>query len=145
MTDQTSSDPYLSEYPPDCKVNPDIQALIRHYYTQVDTQGRHVEYSECFAEDGVLVVPQGREFHGRDAIRDVHQGMWSGVAKRVHRPTKIYPFGNDASEVTIIGTVEYWPDDGSYLKKDMAAVAKYQKNLRTGLVEMSRLQVWLTS
>jgi hypothetical protein len=71
--------------------------------------------------------------------------MWTGVSKRLHRPQKIYPFGNDASEVAIIGTVEYWPDDGSYVKKDMAAVARYQKNPQSGVVEMSRLQVWLTS
>ena len=71
--------------------------------------------------------------------------MWDGVPKRIHRPKKIFPFGNNASEVAIIGTVEYWPDDEPYVKKDMAAVARYQKNERTGNVEMSRLQVWLTS
>ena len=59
-------DPYASEYPPGNGLHEDIQAFIRHYYTQVDTQGRHVEYSECWAEDGVLVVPTGAEFHGRE-------------------------------------------------------------------------------
>ena len=71
--------------------------------------------------------------------------MWDGVPKRIHRPIKVYPFGNNASEVVIIGSVEYWPDDGAYVKKDMAARASYRKNSETGAVEMSRLQVWLTS
>lgn len=59
-------DPYASEYPPGNGLHEDIRKFIRHYYTQVDTQGRHVEYSECWAEDGVLVVPTGAEFHGRE-------------------------------------------------------------------------------
>jgi hypothetical protein len=71
--------------------------------------------------------------------------MWNGVPKRIHRPLKIYPFGDNAQEVAIMGTVEYWPDDGSYVKKDMAARARYQKNPQTGVVEMSSLQVWLTT
>ena len=66
MTDETNQDPYVSEYPPNCKIDPEIQALIRHYYKQVDTQGKHTEYSECWASDGILVVPQGKEFRGRD-------------------------------------------------------------------------------
>lgn len=66
MAPNNSDDPYVSEYPPGSKIDPDIQALIRHYYTQVDTKGKHVEYSECWAEDGVLIVPTGKEFRGRD-------------------------------------------------------------------------------
>jgi hypothetical protein len=70
--------------------------------------------------------------------------MWNGVPKRIHRPSKIFPFGDNASEVVIIGSVEYWMDDGSYVKKDMAAHAKYQRNPKTSGIEMSSLQVWLT-
>lgn len=66
MTSNASDDPYISEYPPDCNVDPDIKALIAHYYKQVDTKGKHVEYSECWSEDGVLIVPNGKEFRGRD-------------------------------------------------------------------------------
>lgn len=66
MASQSSDDPYISEYPSNCKIGPDIQALIRYYYKQVDTKGKHVEYSECWAEDGVLIIPTGKEFRGRD-------------------------------------------------------------------------------
>ncbi|ORY07927.1 hypothetical protein BCR34DRAFT_489090, partial [Clohesyomyces aquaticus] len=133
---------YLSEYPPGCNVDPDIKALIRHYYTQVDIPGKHIEYSKCWAEDGVLIVPSGKAF--REIIQ-VHEGMWNGVPKRVHRPMKIYPFDENANEVTIISIVQYWPDDGSYVKKGMAARAKYQRNAQSGALEMLSLQVWLTS
>ena len=70
--------------------------------------------------------------------------MWGGVPKRLHRPKKIFPLGNHADEVVIIGTVEYWPENGSYKKQDMAARAKYQKDPVTGQAKILELQVWLT-
>ena len=66
MAYQTSDDPYTSAYPPGCDIDPDIKAFIRHYYTQVDTQGKHVEYSECWSKNGTLIIPSGKEFRGRD-------------------------------------------------------------------------------
>ena len=79
MTEQTNQDddPYKSEYPSDSKVDPDIQKLIRHYYAQVDTKGKHVEYSECWAEDGVLVVPFGKEFQGRDGMFKIERSNFA--------------------------------------------------------------------
>ncbi|KAF2689369.1 hypothetical protein K458DRAFT_439708 [Lentithecium fluviatile CBS 122367] len=144
MTSNGSDSPYVSEYPPNCNIDPDIKALIAHYYEQVDTQGKHVEYSECWAEDGVLIIPAGKEFRGREAIKNLHHGMWNGVPRRLHRPKKVFPFSDNSNEVVIVGTVEYWPDDGENKTQDMAARAKYQKNAKTGKTEMSSLQVWLT-
>ncbi|KAK7189132.1 fungal specific transcription factor [Paraphaeosphaeria sporulosa] len=144
MTSDASDNPYVSEYPPTCTIDPSIKALISHYYQQVDTKGKHVEYSECWIEDGTLVVPNGQEFTGREAIRNLHSGMWDGVPRRLHRPRKVFPFGDNADEVVIIGTVEYWPEDGPYKKQDMAARAKYRKDSNTGEVKIVRLQVWLT-
>jgi hypothetical protein len=71
--------------------------------------------------------------------------MWNGVPRRLHRPKKVYPFGDDPNEVVIIGTVEYWPDDGSYKMQAMSAQARYQKNVATSKIEMTSLQVWLTA
>ncbi|KAF2639179.1 hypothetical protein P280DRAFT_55705 [Massarina eburnea CBS 473.64] len=138
------SDPYTSEFPPNCNIDPDIRALVAKYYLQVDTQGRHTEWCECWSEDGLLIVPTGEEFRGRDAIRNVHLGMWDGVSKRLHRPQKIFPFGDDPNELVIIGTVEHWLEHGPYQKQDMAARVKYQRSL-TGRVEVSSMQVWLTA
>jgi hypothetical protein len=70
--------------------------------------------------------------------------MWNDVPKRLHRPLKVFPFGDNADELVIIGTVEYWPEDGSYKKQDMAARAKYQNDSTTGKAEIVRLQVWLS-
>lgn len=106
-------------------------------------------------------MPNGKEFHGREgksfilsmsannfkyplAIKNVHYGMWYGVLKRLHRPKKIFPFGDGANELVITGTVEYWKDDGSYEKHDIAVRANYQINAATHDIRMSSLQVWLT-
>lgn len=68
MTSSGSDNPYSSEYPSNCNTDPEIKALIAHYYSQVDTKGKHAEYSECWAEDGVLIVPTGKEFRGREGM-----------------------------------------------------------------------------
>lgn len=77
-------------------------------------------------------------------ISNLHLGMWKGVPKRLHRPQKVFPFGDDPDELVIIGTVEYWPEDGSYKKQDMVARARYQKDAITGDAKIATLQVWLT-
>jgi hypothetical protein len=66
MTSDAGDNPYTSEYPSGCTIEPSIKALIAHYYQQVDTQGKHVEYSECWVEDGTLVLPNGKEIRGRE-------------------------------------------------------------------------------
>jgi len=73
MTSDASDNPYVSEYPQNLSIDPEIKKLIAHYYQQVDTQGKHVEYSECWAEDGVLIVPNGKEFCGREGTLLQHR------------------------------------------------------------------------
>lgn len=68
MTSDGNDDPYISEYPSNCTIDPSIKALIAHYYEQVDTPGKHVEYSNCCVEDGVLIVPNGKKFKGREGV-----------------------------------------------------------------------------
>lgn len=79
-----------------------------------------------------------------EAIEKLHEGMWNGVPKRLHRPKKVFPFGKDSKEVVIVGSVEYWADDGSHNTQDMSAHAKYKRDAKTGKVVMESLQVWLT-
>jgi hypothetical protein len=38
--------------------------------------------------------------------------MWEKVASRLHTPIKIFPFGENADEVMLFGTVAYTLKDG---------------------------------
>jgi hypothetical protein len=76
----------------------------------------------------------------------MHEGIWNGIERRQHKPTKVFPFGDGhevgAQECMIAGTVEYWNTDGTYGKKDMAVRARYEKdNSGWGI---TFLQVWLS-
>jgi hypothetical protein len=53
--------------------------------------------------------------------------MWSAVARRLHRATKIFPFGPNSNEVMLYGTVEYGLKDGRSTVLDWAAHAKLVK------------------
>ncbi|KAF1978095.1 hypothetical protein BU23DRAFT_251185 [Bimuria novae-zelandiae CBS 107.79] len=123
MTSDPTDNPYESEYPANINIDSSIKELIAHYYKQFDTQGKHVEYSDCWVDDGVLVASNGAEFRGREAIQNLHLRMWNDVPRRLHRPEKIFPFRNNADELVIIGTVEYWPEAGSYKKQSIHGCA----------------------
>src|SRR5580698_4472359 len=60
-------------------------------------------------------------------ITAARKEMWTNVAKRLHKPTKIFPFGLDASELMLYGTVTYELHDGRKKEIDWAAHAQLVK------------------
>jgi hypothetical protein len=68
--------------------------------------------------------------------------MWEKVSSRAHAPLKIFPFGPDASEVMLYGTVKYGLKAGGESSKDWAARARLVKDAN-GKVMMSFYQVYL--
>lgn len=61
-----NEDPRASQYPDNVQVDEDIKGLIYRYYTEVDIRGNHDAYAQCFAEDMLLVLPDGASVHGRE-------------------------------------------------------------------------------
>ncbi len=69
--------------------------------------------------------------------------MWTHVARRVHTPIKIFPFGADASDLMLYGTVAYELHDGRKTEIDWAARAKLVKE--EGKWRFVLYQVYLVS
>lgn len=70
--------------------------------------------------------------------------MWEKVATRHHKPVRLFPFGLDASDVMLYGTVDYLMKDGRTIKGlDWAARAHLVK--MNGVVQMDSYQVYLVS
>lgn len=42
----------------------------------------------------------------------MRKGMWEHVASRSHKPEKIFPFGPNADEIMVYGTVSYGLKNG---------------------------------
>ena len=68
--------------------------------------------------------------------------MWEKVSSRAHAPLKIFPFGPDANEVMLYGTVKYGLKAGGESSKDWAARAHLVKD-GEGTVMMDFYQVYL--
>ena len=68
--------------------------------------------------------------------------MWEKVESRAHAPLKIFPFGPDASEVMLYGSVRYGLKAGGESCKDWAARAHLVKDGH-GKVMMDFYQVYL--
>jgi hypothetical protein len=69
--------------------------------------------------------------------------MWEKVQNRLHRPLKIFPYGPNANEVMLFGTVQYGLKSGGQSSVDWAAYARLKKV--DGSVKMDFYQVYLVS
>ena len=72
----------------------------------------------------------------------MRQGMWEKVAKRSHKPSKIYSFGKDSYDVMIHGTVDYELKDGKRAE-DIEWAARARFAGEGGSLKMEFYQVYL--
>lgn len=74
----------------------------------------------------------------------MRHGMWEKVAKRSHKPSKIYSFGKDNHDVMLHGTVDYELKDGKHAEGiEWAARARFASG--DGSLKMEFYQVYLVS
>lgn len=72
----------------------------------------------------------------------MRHGMWEKVAKRSHKPSMIYPFGEGSQDVMLHGTVDYELKDGKRAEGiEWAARAKFGDE--NGVLKMTFYQVYL--
>lgn len=67
--------------------------------------------------------------------------MWEKVATRKHKPIKVFPFGPNADEVMLYGTVDYGKKDGTSATVDWSARAHLLKD--DSEMKMDFYQVYL--
>lgn len=71
--------------------------------------------------------------------------MWTAVDARKHTVPKIFPFGNDANEFMLYGTVDLSLKNGGSASLEWAGRAKVVKSATDGKMRMSFYQVYLVS
>jgi len=77
-------------------------------------------------------------------IIEMRRGMWEKVAKRSHKPSKIYSFGKDNHDVMLHGTVDYELKDGKRAE-DVEWAARARFAAGDGDLKMEFYQVYLVS
>lgn len=73
----------------------------------------------------------------------MRKGMWEKVAKRSHKPSKIYSFGAESDEVMLYGTVDYELKDGRKTTVEWSARSHFAQE--DGSLKMDFYQVYLVS
>ena len=69
--------------------------------------------------------------------------MWDNIERRLHKPSKVFPFGDRATEYVVVGTVEWWAKDGNYSKLNMAGHFQVRRDENSQAVEISSARIWL--
>ncbi|BDD62600.1 hypothetical protein MPDQ_007312 [Monascus purpureus] len=139
-----AEDEHSLQYPDNVQIHEDIKGLIGRYYAAFDTCGGQDECAQCFAEDAVITAPNGVQIHGREAVRSLHQKSWASLSRRLHRPTKMFPFGNQSTEFVIIGTAEVWEKEGKYSKMNSASHFRCRRDAASGVMEIISLNIWVS-
>ncbi|KAK7421260.1 hypothetical protein QQZ08_010037 [Neonectria magnoliae] len=130
---------YKVAYPADLKIRPEVDAFFTRFYDVSDTPGLTEKYVSMFTNDATFILAS-KASKGSEALRE---GMWTSVASRKHTLHKVFPFGNDATEVMIYGSVELGMRSGSTVDVDWAGRAQLTKDASDGEYKMSFYQVYL--
>ncbi|KAK4552461.1 hypothetical protein LTR86_010304 [Recurvomyces mirabilis] len=133
---------YQADVPAGELVKSEIKDYYEHFYAISDTPEAHQKYAELYTKNARLIMASN-EANGRDEILKMRQGMWEKVAKRSHKPTKIFSFGGDSDEVMLYGTVDYELKDGRKTNVDWSARSHFRHE--DGQLKMDFYQVYLDS
>ncbi len=87
--------------------------------------------------NALLIIPRPPE------ILALRKSLWEKVSGRLHKPLKVFPYGANADEVMLFGTVDYELKDGRNASVDWSAHAHLVKE--DGKVKMDFYQVYLVS
>ncbi|TVY44120.1 hypothetical protein LOCC1_G003999 [Lachnellula occidentalis] len=102
---------YQSKFPPNVSVQKGIAEYFENFYKTSDTPDAHGKYAESFTKNATMIMAS-KISEGYDEILATRKGMWDAVRSRHHHVEKIFPFGPDANEVMLCGTVAYELKDG---------------------------------
>ncbi|KAK4541744.1 hypothetical protein LTR36_007453 [Oleoguttula mirabilis] len=131
---------YQASVPGDDLVKPEIRTYFERFYETSDTPDAHEKYAQSFTKDAKLIMASN-EANGRDEILKLRKGMWEKVAKRSHKPLKIYSFGSSSDEVMLYGTVDYELKDGKKAAVEWSARSHFTQE--DGELLMDFYQVYL--
>lgn len=114
---------YKASYPPSLSVDPGIVAFFEKFYEVSDTPSAHDVYADSFTPDAIFQAGI-KQVKGQDEILATRKGMWDAVASRKHTVYKVFPFGENATELMLYGNVLYGFKDGREKTVDWAARAE---------------------
>ncbi|KAH7135077.1 hypothetical protein B0J11DRAFT_151826 [Dendryphion nanum] len=131
---------YTSEYPSATPFDPAYKSFFEEFYATSDTPDAHDKYVDYYTADATLIMAS-KKVTGRSEILALRKSMWEKVESRIHDPIKIFPYGPNADEAMLHGTVKYGLKAGGEASVDWAAHAHLVKV--DGVVKLDFYQVYL--
>jgi hypothetical protein len=149
---------YQPSYPYDTIFDLAIKKFLEMFYAMSDNPEVTAEaYADNFTDDATLVMGKNRAV-GRSGLRfrsilaasevlmiaeisALRRPMWNEVSARQHRPLMVFPFGSNAREVMLYGTVSYQMKDSRRTCIEWSARATFA--VVDEAVRLEFYQVWL--
>jgi hypothetical protein len=149
---------YQASYPDDTTFDLAIKEFLEKFYAMSDDPEVTAEaYADNFTDGATLVMGKNRAV-GRSGLRfrsllaalglliiaeisALRRPMWNEVSARQHRPLMVFPFGSNAREVMLYGTVSYQMKDCRRSSIEWSARAAFTVVEET--VRLEFYQVWL--
>jgi len=118
---------YTFSTPPNTDLDPGMVKFFEKFYEVSDTPSAHEAYADSFADDATFMIGV-KQVKGKEDIYTMRKGMWEVVTSRKHTVYKVFPYGENASEVMLFGKVQYGFKDGREIGVDWAARAEMVKD-----------------
>ncbi|KAH7131832.1 hypothetical protein B0J11DRAFT_612041 [Dendryphion nanum] len=100
--------------------------------------------NEIFAENGVLVAPNGT-FKGSKEISKSREGAWKTVHSRTHRITKVFANDEAGSDLVLLGTVKMVSNDRTEkIMPFMAHITIDTSNTGPSASRMSYMEIFIS-
>ncbi|KAF4974587.1 hypothetical protein FZEAL_8514 [Fusarium zealandicum] len=133
---------YDMQSPSDQSLDSGIVSFLQTFYRVSDTPGETEKYVEMFTDDATFVLASKKAV-GHKEITTMREGMWDSVASRKHRISKLFPFGTDANELMLHGTVALTLKNGGSAEIEWAGRAEVVKADADGKYRFKFYQVYL--
>jgi hypothetical protein len=145
-------------YPGDITFDLAIKDFLEKFYAASDNPEVTAEaYADNFTDDATLVMGKNRAV-GRSGLQyrsilaapnvliiaeiaALRRPMWNEVSARQHQPLMVFPFGSNAREVMLYGTVSYQMKDSRRSSIEWSARAVF--TVVEEAVRLQFYQVWL--
>ncbi|KAJ3520509.1 hypothetical protein NM208_g13678 [Fusarium decemcellulare] len=133
-------EPYTLAQPTGVAFDENVSEFFKDFYRVSDTPGLTTQYVNMFTKDATFILGSNSS-QGSEGIASMREAMWNAVASRTHKLGKIFPFGDDSSEVMLYGSVDLTLKNGDTKQLDWAARAQLSRD--EGGYKMKFYQVYL--
>ncbi|ROV91613.1 hypothetical protein VSDG_07898 [Cytospora chrysosperma] len=113
---------------PDSITDPEVRKLLETFYelsnaanSASDTDTNEKAFADLFDPEKGVYQLASRKAEGRDAIFALRKALFAYIPRREHTAVKLFTYGQDQTQIMVLGKVEYSHHAGHDTAGDWAA------------------------